>query len=240
MGPPPFGDGKSPLSAPDFRPLLRFNGATAFRRWKAGRLPLPQAAVAGLQWGHRLSAMERTPWRRYPWPTRWASMGPPPFGDGKVGGTWHNPWEITRASMGPPPFGDGKIPTKARRLSKIRASMGPPPFGDGKQLVGQPAMGSGNASMGPPPFGDGKSKDGVQGAVDSRGFNGATAFRRWKGSPTWSTYFRLTALQWGHRLSAMESGEVAQEIEQQIEASMGPPPFGDGKSDGFRRSTAPG
>ena len=62
------------------------------------------------------------------------------------------------------------------------ASMGPPPFGDGN------AFHSGPASMGPPPFGDGN-------APETPGW--------------WSVSVVLDAeskLQWGHRLSAMETG----------------------------------
>ena len=70
-------------------------------------------------------------------------------------------------------------------------SMGPPPFGDGNPAAGYRARGVGVPSMGPPPFGDGNPVA-----------NGATAFRRRMGPPSDT----LThTLQWGHRLSAMET-----------------------------------
>ena len=60
------------------------------------------------------------------------------------------------------------------------------------------------ASMGPPPFGDGND-DGTTIAIHiSDGFNGATAFRRWKFLIPYQGHF------------------------EGVLASMGPPPFGDG------------
>ena len=59
--------------------------------------------------------------------------------------------------------------------------MGPPPFGDGKLWAYLQALeGKSPASMGPPPFGDGKIAKALGKGKD-------------------------TVLQWGHRLSAMES-----------------------------------
>ena len=141
-----------------------------------------QVARLALQWGHRLSAMER--------------MAEGPYS-----------YSLTAASMGPPPFGDGKY-------------QGPRDCGGRK-----------------------------------RGFNGATAFRRWKGEFGLGAGIRLAELQWGHRLSAMErryaqrggecvrncfNGATAFRRWKAVEwydrisaslASMGPPPFGDGKWD---------
>ena len=79
----------------------RFNGATAFRRWKRVRLCLTRL----LQWGHRLSAMETSPKRKGRWVQIIASMGPPPFGDGNEAKAVKK--AADKASMGPPPFGDG-------------------------------------------------------------------------------------------------------------------------------------
>ena len=59
MGPPPFGDGNGHHRL-DTRLTKDFNGATAFRRWKQGELPVTPAVVPACQ----------------------PSMGPPPFGDG--------------------------------------------------------------------------------------------------------------------------------------------------------------
>ena len=86
-------------------------------------------------------------------------------------------------------------------------------------------------SMGPPPFGDGN--------VQSRAarllsiccpFNEATAFRRWKRPvPRCPFAVYLLPLQWGHRLSAMETSSPALPVCCLFAApSMRPPPFGDG------------
>ena len=61
-------------------------------------------------------------------------------------------------------------------------------------------------------------------------FNGATAFRRWKQHHGRSLR-DVPKLQWGHRLSAMETNRPTILEEAQLaEASMGPPPFGDGNA----------
>ena len=72
MEPPPFGDGNVPTcSAPPFT-SPRFNGATAFRRWKPGQ--------------HRPALQDQNR----------ASMEPPPFGDGnyKLGTDWSELWML--------------------------------------------------------------------------------------------------------------------------------------------------
>ena len=84
------------------------------------------------------------------------------------------------------------------------ASMGPPPFGDGNFGCAPQPVPHSCASMGPPPFGDGN----IALATTSR-------------SPC-----RL--LQWGHRLSAMETVPEPSLRQRQGLASMGPSPFGDG------------
>ena len=156
MEPPPFGDGNlvtswvSPpsvsllqwshrLSAMETRlrrcRLLssedRFNGATAFRRWKPVTGFLGVTSASMLQWSHRLSAMETGPQHGagvcgyvLQWSHRLsametvavpgkghepglASMEPPPFGDGNTGNVDRDNFTSTAASMEPPPFGDG-------------------------------------------------------------------------------------------------------------------------------------
>ena len=84
------------------------------------------------------------------------------------------------------------------------ASMGPPPFGGGNHTARRYPPRVPHASMGPPPFGGGNSK-----------------YPRTMICPTW--------LQWGHRLSAVET-PIGSEPHRLtiIGASMGPPPFGGG------------
>ncbi len=133
-----------------------------------------------LQWGHRLSAMESAqPHTGGPLPVD-ASMGPPPFGDGK-----HR---------------RGRLPPR----QKCRASMGPPPFGDGKASgcrSGCPRSGSFNGATA---FRRWKGLPGPPAPHREEGFNGATAFRRWKASIKPLVRATEILLQWGHRLSAME------------------------------------
>ena len=163
-----------------------------------------------LQWGHRLSAMETIfPAASALAPPEGASMGPPPFGDGNGAGLDpKHPANI--ASMGPPPFGDGNrtegvddpIPTGY-------ASMGPPSFGDGNGAVVVVLLDLDDAaSMGPPPFGDGNALMLGAWEYNSPGFNGATAFRRWKLLSTTPRHIIVDPLQWGHRLSAMETNQT--------------------------------
>ena len=155
--------------------------------------------------------------------------------------------------MEPPPFGDGKI-----RLVIIGTSTDTPlQWGHRLSAMERPL------------------RRRVPG-TDPRSFNGATAFRRWKGAtkkspyntytvlqwghrlsamersctipkPAWTAVLqwghRLSAmesrhllpahrppwrLQWGHRLSAMERASNERRFDQPCPASMGPPPFGDG------------
>ena len=148
------------------------------------------------------------------------------------------------ASMGPPPFGSGNVLSEClgHRTSDGRASMGPPPFGSGNRL--NPPRGQdldGRASMGPPPFGSGNivlvSRRQPYLAVPKR-FNGATAFRQWKHMLTSSLAFQMNELQWGHRLSAVEtahSESIVVLIASASSASMGPPPFGSGNLGNQRR-----
>ena len=229
MGPPPFGDGNR-VARPGTRPRTpRFNGATAFQRWKHGNVIRDYlATIHTLQWGHRLSAMETTmltvmngsvrtlQWghrlsametRLHPLVRRIvivaASMGPPPFGDGNVRLVAGKRLRI-HASMGPPPFGDGNDGPQNRRNSDRQASMGPPPFGDGNVWPVADALRRNGASMGPPPFGDGNFLRFLEvSSIDA-------------------------SLQWGHRLSAMETGRKGEDAGRRTTASMGPPPFGDG------------
>ena len=83
--------------------------------------------------------------------------------------------------------------------------MGPPPFGSGN-VLGRIGVGHGAsvASMGPPPFSSGNS------AVGS----GTITIR--------------ATLQWGHRLSAVETRDTRPSPSHAGRASMGPPPFGSG------------
>ena len=101
-----------------------------------------------------------------------------------------------------------------RKQAAEIASMGPSPFSDGNRYV----PGTGNVASGPSPFSDGNSN-----LFRRWCFNGATAFQRWKHLGGLATGVVLQChrtsdgnfhsdsqtaeklLQWGHRLSAMET-----------------------------------
>ena len=141
----------------------------------------------------------------------------------------HQPARVSRASMGPPPFGDGDLFRPAGTSVSRSCFNGATAFRRWRwrsTLLGCPAWIS--------------------------GFNGATAFRRWRyGLPSpvirfscrlqwghrlsamemahiaWSEFSRVELLQWGHRLSAMEIRHAGVG-RWRYDASMRPPPFGDG------------
>ena len=212
MGPPPFGDGNSSIadatsSAADMEYNRQtFNGATAFRRWKPSSTSMPWGCTKYLQWGHRLSAME--------------TICTVPVAILLAALQWGHrlsameTFEADRRrvaeripSMGPPPFGDGNLCPVPAWWPGGEPSMGPPPFGDGNHppQSGWPQRTT-SPSMGPPPFGDGNIDTGTQ---IRRGASG---------------------LQWGHRLSAMETPPQSSWPHRTTSPSMGPPPFGDGNS----------
>ena len=135
-----------------------------------------------LQWGHRLSAME-TGRRPSPRPYRAGSFN---------GATAFRRWKLVvavagvsllnEASMGPPPFGDGNSPELWCRCPRSWLLQW------GHRLS---AMETGAAP--------------ARRRHAAAGFNGATAFRRWKRNTPYADYVNDPRLQWGHRLSAMET-----------------------------------
>ena len=229
MGPPPFGDGDTTSATSRRTRSTGFNGATAFRQWKTTRLIPGTRSIRPLQWGHCLSTMEIfgsfTPLARMlplQWGRRLSAMEIQ-RGQGTVSGH-------CVASMGPPPFGDGKGVEVNAVVRAGDASMGPPPFGDGKLWIDGGYDCCERASMRPPPFGDGKTCGNTSRCPSTSSFNGATAFRRWKAPATRCGLLPQLSLQWGHRLSAMESLLWGGMEAVNEGASMGPPPFGDGKT----------
>ena len=131
--------------------------------------------------------------------------------------------------MGPPPFSDGNAiqssglkpsltsfnrATAFQRWKRhilqmpgqvlVVASMGPPPFSDGNGCRVRDNYHPGHPSMGPPPFSDGNDDGWIL-----------------RSAIVWH-------LQWGHRLSAMETCRSRRVTSGYQLPSMGPPPFGDG------------
>ena len=82
------------------------------------------------------------------------------------------------------------------------------------------------ASMGPRPFSRGNRLL-LRGWQMRSSFNGATTFQPWKRVDR-DTLALLKRLQWGHDLSAVETGERNRADIQHCRASMGPRPFSRG------------
>ena len=83
--------------------------------------------------------------------------------------------------------------------------------------------------MGPPPFGDGNdaspSRDTITKAILQWGHR-LSAMETFPSRPKLTN--RYMYLQWGHRLSAMETNMTGLIEHVRLMPSMGPPPFGDG------------
>ena len=230
MGPPPFGDGDR-RSTNASRPGDEcFNGATAFRRWRSVKLDV------------RLPHFVN------------ASMGPPPFGDGDQKPAVDRRQD-QRASMGPPPFGDGDTAAASlinevtiqlqwgHRLSAMEIVI----FGAGglsglmlqwghrlsAMEIHHPVVGDAPvvvASMGPPPFGDGDVCRTRWSCRPAPGFNGATAFRRWRSAVTAPRPRAVVVASMGPPPFGDGDQVTPRPLPLQRRASMGPPPFGDGDS----------
>ena len=206
MGPPPFSDGNLNTASITTTELLAFNGATAFQRWKPGGaddlwiintfngatafqrwkppgctacpdlLPAFNGATAFQRWKPvRLGLARWTPTSTLQWGHRLSAV--------ETTCTARRHLSVPGASMGPPPFSDGNLGTGQRRPGDCRGSFnGATAFQRWKHAGGNfvaPVIAT--PSMGPPPFSDGNMN---QVSV---------------GSCTWAL------LQWGHRLSAMET-----------------------------------
>ena len=116
-------------------------------------------------------------------------------------------------SMGPPPFGDGNQLVQDGLVAEGAPSMGPPPFGDGNRDLLRVEGHHRHPSMGPPPFGDG-NRVGDAGQLPRVVPSGL--YLQWghrlSAMETTAGIGLLAAgitLQWGHRLSAMETGPPA-------------------------------
>ena len=154
MGPPPFGDGNNPAGPASGTWRGRFNGATAFRRWKRPTKRVMNTDFPLLQWGHRLSAMETGPVpslltarTRLQWGHRLSAMettdpNPRCWRCDKL--QWGHRLSAMETPGHPRPGGCQLGLQWGHRLSametlrllvvisaQVVASMGPPPFGDG-------------------------------------------------------------------------------------------------------------
>ena len=161
-------------------------------------------------------------------------MGPPPFSDGNGPLSQSHPAFNVKPSMGPPPFSDGNneisidglgVPTSFNgatafqrwklagkgESSKLGTTTfnGATAFQRWKQGVDPHKTLEGfRPSMGPPPFSDGNWTVLSYRLEEQRTFNGATAFQRWKRGAVDGPALKQGSLQWGHRLSAMETSRT--------------------------------
>ena len=180
-----------------------------------------------LQWGHRLSAMETLVVRitgntvsLLQWGYRLSAMETNPLARVSV--------IVLVPSMGPPPFGDGNRPGPLRSSSPPRSFNGATAFRRWKRLVGYLYEVDGVTFNGATAFRRWKPQNRGTTKLYCKPFNGATAFRRWKLIYSCPSCAGLCSLQWGHRLSAMETSIFKLRCCQHNHPSMGPPPFGDG------------
>ena len=149
--------------------------------------------------------------------------------------------------MGPPPFGDGNTSNPVaigsafvhlqwgHRLSAMETRES-----HNKYVHGEVAFNGATAfrrwkrespilstytvrwpSMGPPPFGDGNLNRCCHSSASNYSFNGATAFRRWKRGPSGNGRTWSFNLQWGHRLSAMETSSSSSSSRREITLQWG-------------------
>ena len=119
----------------------------------------------------------------------------------------------------------------------------------------------GSASMGPRPFGRGRPSESQAEYYRLAGFNGAATFRSRKASATRVCRYGSAGLQWGRDLSVAEGRDCEEHIAPvmplqwgrdlsvaegrssrapgrcHVDASMGPRPFGRGRTSGCARST---
>ncbi len=160
-------------------------------------------------------------------------MGPPAFAGGnkaRLSPLLCQP----HASMGPPAFAGGNMGRGRGGASEGQASMGPPAFAGGNfpPFGGVPPLHC--ASMGPPAFAGGNLQTEMSLGQAGSGFNGATGFRRWKPAPDGPGGPGVLPLQWGHRLSPVETIWRTAHSERPSVASMGPPAFAGGNGTASR------
>ena len=186
-----------------------------------------------------------------------ASMGPRPFGRGRPEACRQRSGRRD-ASMGPRPFGRGRRLHEVGQVDREFASMGPRPFGRGRffvLIVGGTAREKLqwgrdlSAAEGAPYSAEAAALCSFNEAATFRprkvlaasqkpdspcGFNGAATFRPRKGTLAAGARAPKIQLQWGRDLSAAEGCLATRPSECSCPASMGPRPFGRGRSQGSR------
>ena len=135
MGPQPFGCGRMTVPQCAQGRSRSFNGAATFRLRKAS-IPDSIADLATrLQWGRNLSVAEGA-CHSLPRSRTWCFNGAATFRLRK-GQVLDRGGRRIPASMGPQPFGCGRLAIRARLYDRPdAASMGPQPFGCGRITMG--------------------------------------------------------------------------------------------------------
>ncbi len=231
MGPPSFGGGNDTNRSrhPSLRPASM--GPPSFGGGNGHHYGVGRRADDELQWGHRLSAVETFFGRLRAFPTLLLQWG---HRLSAVETCTRLPFLCSAhslASMGPPSFGGGNMPVSPLRSRCVTCFNGATVFRRWKQnsvprLRGPPdVLQWGHRLSAVETL---RCRTGTR--MRLRGFNGATVFRRWKrcskipnlgmlglasmGPPSFGggndgtrqqLGERLCALQWGHRLSAVET-----------------------------------
>ena len=203
MGPRPFGRGRCRGPCLQLAGARRFNGAATFRSRKARIAEFLVHTCGTLQWGRDLSVAEGQPARDIFPATQRASMGPRPFGRGRLYTELGEP-DSELASMGPRPFGRGRRSRKRVQTATSKLQWGR----DLSVAEGAhpefPGLRHGVASMGPRPFGRGRRGPARVGPYSRMCFNGAATFRSRKGGRRREYPLRPVKLQWGRDLSVAE------------------------------------
>ena len=183
-----------------------------------------------LQWGHRLSAMETITERVAYLAAVHASMGPPPFGDGNVAVVVAPDASSRSLQWGHRLSAMETAPPRSARRPASPSFNGATAFRRWKLVLTRRLQLQSRRFNGATAFRRWKPASVAATSGPPHGFNGATAFRRWKPLNGRATDRSISKLQWGHRLSAMETVERQGHRPEHQQASMGPPPFGDGNA----------
>ena len=213
MGPPPFGDGNGSLPRASTTRRRGFNGATAFRRWK------PPTSGGRLSWWTCFNGA--TAFRRW-------KLGPSASHLARHSSLQ---WGHRLSAM--------ETCTPARWSGSARRFNGATAFRRWKRARRSSSRWPCTCFNGATAFRRWKRARRSSSRWPCTCFNGATAFRRWKLVGSHNVLLAVVQLQWGHRLSAMETYYQAPFFGYATQASMGPPPFGDGNFSALWETSSP-
>ena len=172
---------------------------------------------AELQWGQRLSALDTLRWRTG------RTSACDSFNGANAFQRWIPVGGISAgASMGPTPFSVGYTCSSPTKSTSSRASMGPTPFSVGYRFdAGTPPSLCVLASMGPTPFSVGYSEKAAALYPGHAASMGPTPFSvGYTAGEYWQT-IHGTELQWGQRLSALDTSIIPREVKAMAELQWG-------------------